>query len=190
MLGGFLWSLTAILHSAEPQGCIGVECTIMPVQETTDLVDILTPTAALLVLAGLAGLVVLVRHEGRLGRAGAAGVAAGAAGLAVLLTAGIAAAVFVSDDLPWMPLLVVPGILATVVGFFLIGVAVLRSGVLPRWSGAILIVGSLILLAANEQTAAVLFSVPFGLAWIAVGHQMWSWKSPSGSHLPAIDSPA
>ena len=56
-----------------------------------------------------------------------------------------------------------------VVGVVLTSAAVVRSQVVSRWAGAALIVGAGLVLFANEQTEAVLFAAPFGLAWIAVG---------------------
>ena len=50
-----------------------------------------------------------------------------------------------------------------------------------------MIAGSLALLASKEDTAAALFSMPFGLAWIVVGHRMWSMGYPQRKHLPAPD---
>lgn len=190
MLGGFLWSLAAVLHATEPETCIGLECRDVPLQAAIDTMDIITPASAVLVLAGLAGLVVLVRHEGRLGRTGVVGLFAATLGLSLLLVAWVGVAASLGDDFPWIPLLVLPGLAAAIVGFLLLGSSILRSGVLPRGSGMLLIAGSLVLFASNERTAAALLSIPFGIAWIVIGHLMWSWESPSGKYLPAPGSTA
>ena len=45
---------------------------------------------------------------------------------------------------------------------------------LPRWLGIFLLVSSVLLLAANEQTITVLLLIPFGLAVATVGVYMWT----------------
>lgn len=67
----------------------------------------------------------------------------------------------------------IPGILAVIAGFVLVALFILRSGVLPRWLGLFLLVSSVLLLAANEQTVTVLLAIPFGLAVATVGVYMW-----------------
>ncbi len=50
---------------------------------------------------------------------------------------------------------------------------ILRSKVLPRWTVALLVVGTLAMLGFNEQTAAALLAIPLGIAWMAVGLVLW-----------------
>jgi hypothetical protein len=59
-----------------------------------------------------------------------------------------------------MPQFVIPGLLAMVFGFLLVGIAILRSEVLPRWVAVLIIGGALAMLVANEQTARVLRMIP------------------------------
>ena len=54
-------------------------------------------------------------------------------------------------------------------GLALVAWTVLRSRVVPTWAGVGLLVGAVLLLGTNEQTAAVLLAVPFGVAWLATG---------------------
>lgn len=117
----------------------------------------------------MAGLTIMARQSGRLMKLANAGLIAAAAGFAILLIGSLIQAVFYGGDLPWMPFLVIPGVLSVVLGFVLIGVFILRSGLLPRWLGIVLVVSSVLLPAANGETAAVLLAVPFGLAMAAVG---------------------
>ena len=56
----------------------------------------------------------------------------------------------------------------------LLGVAILRAGVLPRWAAALLIIGAVALLGMNEQNTQVLLTIPFGVAWVAIGCVLWS----------------
>lgn len=59
-----------------------------------------------------------------------------------------------------MPQFVIPGLLAMIFGFLLVGIAILRSEVLPRWVAVLIIGGALAMLGANEQTARVLRMIP------------------------------
>jgi hypothetical protein len=174
ILGGLLLVLAAILHSLQPSGCIGLECETRSMRTTTGIVTALGTAATLFILLGAAGLTLIARRSGRMKKLANAGLIAAAAGLAILLIAGLIQTVFFSGDFPWMPFFVIPGLLGVIVGFVLIGVFILRSGLLPRWLGIVLVVSSLLLLAANEQTVAVLLAVPFGLAMATLGFFLWS----------------
>jgi hypothetical protein len=98
----------------------------------------------------------------------------GALGLAGVLVQ----ALFFRGDFPYMPFLLVPGLLGVMVGVLFLGAAILRSGVLPRWVGALLASGASCLLAFNEQTARVLLAIPIGLAWVAMGSVLWAEPRP------------
>jgi hypothetical protein len=76
-----------------------------------------------------------------------------------------------------MPYFVIPGVLALVVGFALLGIAVLRARVLPRWVALLLVVGSLAMLGFNDQNAQALMAILFGIAWMVVGYVLWSGRS-------------
>ena len=128
------------------------------------------------------GLLTLVR---RFGRAGKAGVLIGAVGAALLVIVGLIQAIFFGGDFVLMPYFVIPGLLALVVGFMLLGVAILRAGVLPCWVAVLIIVGALGMLGANEQTARVLLMIPFGVAWVAVGYVLWSGVGVPAGQLAA-----
>ena len=85
--------------------------------------------------------------------------------------------------------MVIPAGLALVVGFVLIGVAILRSGVLPRWAAGLLIVGTLALLGMNEQNTQVLMAIPFGVAWAVIGYVLWSRLGGPRTTAGATDQP-
>ena len=97
------------------------------------------------------------------------------------MLAGVAQSIFYNGDFWAMPYFVVPAALALVAGFVLLGVAILRLGVLPRWSAALLIAGALALLGMNEQTTQVLLAIPFGVAWAAIGAVLWSRGDGAGA---------
>ena len=72
-----------------------------------------------------------------------------------------------------MPYFVIPGVLALILGSVLLGIAILRAGVLPLWAALLLTVGALGMLGFNEQTALALMAIPLGVAWAAVGYVLW-----------------
>ncbi len=176
MLGGVLWVIGTLIHASKPRGCIAEECAFRPMRESGALEGILTLLSMLLFAVGVAGLVMLARGAGRFGKAGKVGVIICAAGAALLLIASLVQAIFFGGDFPLMPYFVIPGLLALVVGFLVLGIAILRARVLPRWAAGLLIVGALAMLGANEQTARVLLMIPFGVAWVAVGYVLWSGR--------------
>lgn len=185
IVGGLLCSLAAVLHSFEPSGCIGLECDTRPMRSATALVSALGAAATLFILIGMAGLIVMARRSGRHRKLANAGLITAAAGFAILALGVLVQAVFFSGDFPWMPFFVIPGVIGVIAGFLLIGIFILRSGLLPRWLGIFLAVSSVLLLAANEQTAAVLLAVPFGLAVATVGFFMWTTGERAHARAPA-----
>jgi hypothetical protein len=167
--------VSALLIASMPRGCIGDECASRPMRDT-GVAGALLMLALLLVVVGAAALVIRARHAGRLGRLGKTGVVLGAVGAALPVIGSLIQGVLYDGDYPLMPYFVIPGVLALVVGFVLLGVAVLRARVLPRWAAVLLIVGTLAMLGFNDQNAQALMAVPFGIAWVAVGYVLWSGK--------------
>lgn len=174
MLGGALWVIGTLIHASKPRGCVAQECAFRPMRESGVLDGTLMLLSLLLCAAGAVGLVVLARRLGRFGRTGRAGFIVGAVGAALLVASGMIQALFFGGDFPLMPYFVVPGVLALVVGLVLLGIAILAAGVLPRWAAMLLIVGALAMLGFNEQTVMALMAIPLGVAWVAVGHALWS----------------
>ena len=174
MLGGVLWVVAAFLHSLEPTGCIGLECDTRAMRNTSAIVALVSFAALVLILVGVSGLMLLARQSGRHTKLATTGMFLVAFGLVMLLAGGLIQALFFSGDFPGMPFIVIPALLGVVVGLLLIGIFILRSDVLPRWLGVFFIVSSVALVAANEQTVAVLLFIPFGLAMAAAGYLMWA----------------
>jgi hypothetical protein len=164
--GGALWVAFAILAVGQPQGCVGDECLSRSHRDLGEL-DALFAVGALLILLGLAGLAARVRAAHSRSLIRRASLAAVGGSLALILAGVVTGAVWEWEG-SWMAL-VVPGMVAWVVGFALTGLTILRAEVAPRWVGALLVAGSLALFAANDQDARVLMVIPFGVAWIAVG---------------------
>ena len=173
MPGGALLVVSALLIASMPRGCIGDECAARPMRDT-GIVGALLMLALLLVVIGMAGLVIRARNAGRFGVLGKTGAAVGAVGVALPVIGSLIQGILYDGDYPLMPYFVIPGVLALVVGFVLLGIAVLGARVLPRWAAVLLVVGSLAMLGFNDQNAQALMAVPFGVAWMAVGYVLWS----------------
>jgi hypothetical protein len=175
MLGGALFVVSALLIASMPRGCIGDECATRSMRET-GVAGALLLLALLLVVIGAAGLVVRVRRAGRLGRLGKTGIVVAAVGAALPVIGGLVQGFLFEGDYPLMPFFVIPGVAGLVVGFTLLGLAVLKARVLPRWAAVLLVVGSLAMLGFNDQNAQALLAIPNGIAWAAVGYLLWSGK--------------
>jgi hypothetical protein len=175
MLGGALFVVSAVVIASMPRGCIGDECASRPMRET-GVAGALLMLALLLVVIGAAGLVIRVRDAGRLGSLGKTGIVLGAVGAALPVIGSLIQGILFDGDYPLMPYFVIPGVLALVVGFVLLGLAVLQAKVLPRWTAVLLIVGTLAMLGFNDQNARALMAIPNGIAWVAVGYVLWSGR--------------
>ena len=175
MLGGALFVVSALLIASMPRGCIGDECAFRQMRDP-GIAGALLMFALLLVVVGAAGLVVRVRRAGRLGRLGETGIIVAAVGAALPVIGGLIQGILFEGDYPLMPFFVIPGLLALVVGFVLLGLAILQARVLPRWAAVLLVAGSLAMLGFNDQNAQALMAIPNGIAWMAVGYLLWSDK--------------
>ena len=174
-LGGVLWISSALITASRPRGCIGDECEFRTMRETGALDGILFLLALLLFAVGTAALVARLRNAGSLGRSGRAGlifIAAGAASGATGLVLNV-------WDSSLVPAFIIPGLLAVIVGFVLLAIAVLRSGALPRGASALLVAGALAMLGFNDQNWQALMAIPFGIGWMAVGFALWSHPGES-----------
>jgi hypothetical protein len=169
MLGGVFWIAHAVAVALMPVGCIADECDIRPIGDSSAAAPLFI-AAVLLIGAGLAAVVRRARHAGRFGVSGRLGLIAAVTGVVTILGAGLVQGVFFRGDFPLMPYIVLPAGLAVVIGFLLLGIALLRSGILPRWTAALLVVGTLALLGVNDQNAQILLAIPCGIAWVAVGY--------------------
>ena len=170
MVGGALFVVLALVMASMPRGCIGAECAFRGGRDTGLAGGALLMLALLLVVAGAAGLVIRARHAGRFGGLGITSVVVGAVA-AVLLFIGT---VLNTQGSSLVPLFIIPGLLALIVGFVLLSVAVLRARALPRWAAILLMVGSLAMLGFNDQNWQALMAVPNGLAWMLLGYVLWS----------------
>ena len=186
VLGGALWIIGAVNHASKPRGCIAEECAFRQMRESGALDGILTLLSLLLFAVAVTGLVILARSAGRFGKTGKTGVVLAAAGVALLVIVSLIQSVFFGGDFPLMPYFVIPSLLAMVAGLVLLGVAILRSRVLPRWTAALLIIGALAMLGVNEQTSRVLLTIPLGVAWVAVGYVLWTGRQLAAEHAARV----
>lgn len=173
MLGGTLWIASTVIHALKPVGCVAEECAIRPMRESSAIEGVLTLGAIVLFSVAAAGLILVVRRAGRFGRLGQTGAVLSLLGVGLVVVASLVQAVLFEGDFPLMPYFVIPGLLALIVGFILVGVTVLLAGVLPLWTAGALLVGTLVMAGFNEQTHAAWLALPFGVAWIPVGYSMW-----------------
>lgn len=148
---------------------MGHECVALPMRSATTGTSLLVALAAVMMFASGAGLLLLIRRHGRLGWTGVVGATACGVGVVTLALAAALQEVLYDGDFPWMPTFVGPGVIALAAGLALVGWTVLRSRVVPPSVGVSLLIGAVLLVGANEQTAAVLLAVPFGVAWLATG---------------------
>lgn len=167
--GGICWIAAWIYRSTLPRGCVGDECFSRPMRGDTVLGATLSIVAAIMILAAGIGLVIHIQRRGRLGRLGVAGAGSCVVGVALLVASTLVPETIFGPGIDAIPFFRIPGVALVVVGALLLAVVVIRSRVLPRWAGYSLLIGAGMLFLANEQTAAVLFAVPFGIAWILVG---------------------
>lgn len=180
VLGGTAWVTACVLHASQPSGCVGnTDCALVPMREATSVTSLLVAATGVLLVVSGAGLLRLIRRRDRLDRTAVLGAAIAALGVGLLAVAVTVQAVLYDDDFSSMPFLVVPGVALLSAGVALVAWTVIRSGLLPRWAGAALVAGAVLLPAANEQTGAVLLAVPFGLAWIAAGFAVWAHRARS-----------
>ncbi|MGI8909965.1 MAG: hypothetical protein ACR2JR_05335 [Rubrobacteraceae bacterium] len=154
ILGGIMLIVHAVGVASMPRGCIGdAECAIRPMRET-GVFELFFLFALLLILAGMAGLALRAWRTGRFGALGWAGVILSAAGVATLVIAIVAQVALFGGDLSLMPFFAISGGLALLAGFSLVGISVLRAGVLPRWVSALPVASTLQCSGSTRRTPA------------------------------------
>jgi hypothetical protein len=171
MLGGVAWIALAISDFA-PAG--------------VGFLEFWTPPIRFVALLGtLGGLVSLhLRQATSYGRPGIVGFSLTLIGTTILLTSNV---LFLLG-LAW-PVLSVRfyGTLLLSVGLILLGVATLRARVLPRWCGAVLLVGVVPVFSwLGLPFGAFLGWVMLGLIWLALGYILWSERGEPTLHHTRI----
>lgn len=166
-LGGLLLVAYAIVMALKPRGCIGEECVGRSYRESGPDGGILVLGAIGLIIAATAGLFAIHRFEGRGSKV--VRIAALVAASSLLVGVGL-----LGSAMWWLGFIV---LVLAFLAFAVTGAGLMISRVLPAWSGAMLLVTSLLLFGMNDQNEAVLLVIPFGLAWIVLGGLLWAAAS-------------
>jgi hypothetical protein len=159
VLGGASCGAFALIANGRPPGVPGIP------RATTDI-DVLVLGGLALVAAACLGLASRGRATGRSPRTWRAGAAGALAGPALMVATLPGAAVI--GDAAWFAFMV-PGALMLVAGFAVTGVAIVRSAVVPRFTGASLAATALLLVACNVEDGRVLLLLPFAAAAMLLG---------------------
>ena len=160
VVGGTALIAQTLLHASLPEGCVGSGCA-RDLRGTAAGEGPLAIISAVLLTTATVSLVVLARRRRPLGEVGVAAIVT-AAGAAALMAA-------VDDDFSGMPLLVLPGLVLVVTTGILVAVLVLLARLIPTWLAVGMVASASLLLLENEQTALVLFAVPFSTMCVVLG---------------------
>lgn len=167
VLAGLSWCVAVVLHNTQPQGCVGESCAVRPMRESTALTEVLFLLAGAALAVSMGGLLLMVRRREAHVRIG--WIARVACALAIILFSIAALMSAVHPDWNGMPLVVLPAVATLVLGLVLLVVLLWTTRLLPRVVIILLLVTVVLLPLANEQTSMILWTVPFGLAWAALG---------------------
>ena len=181
-IGGLLLVAYAILMNQKPRGCIGAECVGQSYREAGPLEAAVILSALGLLSAALIGLYRMHRFEGKGARVvRIAALTAVAALLIGILGAGIMGFFFRSDSSLLYFFVTLPAVVLVMLAYAVLGAGLMRSRVMPIWSGATLLLTSLLLFVFNDQNERVFLIIPFGVSWMVLGGLLWfSAASPSG----------
>lgn len=190
---GAVWILNMLVTAAQPAGCIGDEACSLPgasLRPNPPYLAALSSVTLVLFVCTSVGLVLLAYRRGRLGRTGKSGAALTGFGV-VWLCCGLAVQALwpdAGDDL--MPGFVVPGVMSLLLGVLLIAIAVIRSGLLPRWVGVLLIASAVIGIGVNGENWRILLLVPLGAALLVAGVVLWTRadRAPSANSVTTTTS--
>jgi hypothetical protein len=167
LVSGALWIVGGLLHLAYPQDPPGALGSFLNYLGTA-----IFSAAYLGVLGGLVGL--HARQMDSYGRLGRAGFLLAFVGAALAFVGQATSAIFPQNGtLGWLfsdpGFGFMVGILCMSLGLVLLGVATLRTGVLPRWCGF-----GLIALVVFSALGAYGGFLVVGLIWLALGYALWS----------------
>ena len=183
ILGGCAATVAAVLLALQPAGCVAAECATRPMRTTPPDIVAIGVIATALIVIGLFGLMRLATRTGKDLRLARSVRICGAVGLAVLFGGMLVQATIFRGDMVLMPVVVAVGGLLILASLALFVALVLRTRALPRWLTIALGASCVLLAAMNEQTAAILFTVPFALTMVAIGVVMVA-SPPTDARTP------
>jgi hypothetical protein len=126
---------------------------------------------ALLVTAGLVGV-----HRAQRGSYGRLGLIA----FALTFVAQLATAAYLAtaNELP-----ILIGLLASVIGFPLLTIAIVRAPAVPRWSGYVAFIAVVGMLIVGDADLGIATA---GVAWLAIGHALLTGRPPESVPSAAL----
>ena len=171
ILAGLLWIACALVLASQPEGCVGAACDLTggPYRPWGPFAPALFIAAVVLLVGGLVAVAWSAWNRAAFGMIGRMGLLLSAFGGALMVVAQVIQALFFNGDFPLMPFFVLPGLLALVLGFLLLDIALMRTHMIARWVGVLWLLSALILLGFNTEDVRVLFAVPLGISWVLVG---------------------
>ena len=157
IIGGLLWILSGTLNILLVSGVLS----------TTTGFELLTEALSILAIAGTLGEVVALhaRQAPYYGLVGSLGSLGSCTGCVILLVGVPASSVLGASAPRGFELVLGAALWAVACGLLLLGVATLRQGFLPQWSGLTLVLASPLSMAAGDYGGGLLF----GAVWIALG---------------------
>ncbi len=186
ILAGVLWVAFALVLASQPQGCVGAECDLpgRSYRPWGPLAPTLFIAALLLLVGGLVAVAWAAWKRSAFGKVGRVGILLSTVGGLLIAVLLVIQALFFNGDFPLMPFFVLPALLALLLGFLLLGSALLRARMVPRWAGVLWLLSALALLAFNTEDVRVLLAVPLGLIWVVVGACLWTTQEkPQREHV-------
>lgn len=172
-LGMAWWGAIGFMLGAAIWVVLGLSPVVGYLQAIPGREDVVLFIAAmLLTAAGLVGLQALQKDShGRLGRIGFY------VAIAAIAAHVLAAVLYLAGNPAFQWLSFPIGALGMLIGFVLYGIATMRTRVLPRWYGLMLVVSMPVSLGLGNLLAAYWSSLSFSLFFLVLGYALWSRRS-------------
>lgn len=186
ILAGVLWVVFALVLFSQPQGCVGSACDLpgRSYRPWGLFAPALFVVTFVLLIAGMAAVAWVVWNRANFGKGGRMGLLLSAVGGILIVVLLVIQMLFFNGDFPLMPFFLIPAGLALILGFLLLGVALMHARIVPLPVGVLWLLSALVLIAFNTEDIRVLLAVPLGLSWVIVGACLWmSQDKPVSTHV-------